>query len=233
MATRPALAFTAVFVAGALFIGAVVWDGTNPEHPQPTAPAATPGTGSPRTTTPNPAPAGPSPAQELDRLKIAPAHPMTGYSRTRFPHWNSAGPGCDVRDVVLARDAVKVVLDGCNVTGGVWHSWYDDKTLTAPSQVDIDHLVPLADAWRSGADQWTDTARSEFANDIVSPQLTAVSASANRAKGDQDPSTWKPAVHAAWCRYATGWVDVKTEYRLTITRPEHDALATMLNGCHA
>ncbi|NUR27608.1 MAG: HNH endonuclease [Catenulispora sp.] len=167
----------------------------------------------------------------LATLTIAGQHPMTGYSRDRFPHWRSAGKGCDVRDVILKRDGTDVQLSGCNVTGGTWKSWYDDKTYTALSQVDIDHMVPLANAWRSGADKWDDQKRGDFANDQTRPQLFAVSASANRSKGDQDPSTWKPPSKGAWCQYAQDWITVKAYYKLSITAAEKDALTDMLGTC--
>ena len=167
----------------------------------------------------------------LAGLTVGDAHSMTSYSRERFPHWRSAGTNCDVRDTVLKRDGKNVKLDGCNVTGGTWMSWYDGQTLSDPLKVDIDHMVPLANAWRSGADKWTDPQRSDFANDLDRPQLFAVSASSNRAKGDQDPSLWKPPSQDAWCTYAQDWITVKAHYKLSITAKEKDALASMLKSC--
>jgi hypothetical protein len=167
----------------------------------------------------------------LATLTVAASQPMTGYSRDRFPHWRKAGANCDVRDSVLQRDGKDVKLDGCNVTAGSWYSWYDAKTYTDLTKVDIDHMVPLANAWRSGADKWTDAKRSDFANDMERPQLFAVAASANRSKGDQDPSTWKPTNRDVWCDYARDWITVKAYWKLTITAKEKDALADMLNSC--
>jgi hypothetical protein len=92
-------------------------------------------------------------------------------------------------------------------------------------------MVPLADAWRTGADKWTDERRSQFANDLTAPQLLAVSAASNRGKGDQDPASWKPSNQAYWCTYATNWVIVKHSYQLFVTQAEHDALANMLTSC--
>lgn len=176
--------------------------------------------------------AGAAAAQtSLASLTVADQHSMAGYSRDRFPHWRKAGANCDVRDSVLKRDGKNVQLDGCNVTGGSWYSWYDDKTYTELTKVDIDHLVPLADAWRSGADKWTDDKRSDFANDLERPQLFAVAASANRSKGDQDPSTWKPSNQSAWCKYAKAWIAVKAYWKLSVTAKERDALGAMLATC--
>jgi len=167
----------------------------------------------------------------LNSLKVADWHPMTGYSRERFPHWKSAGPGCDVRDKVLERDGINLKLNGCNVTGGSWTSPYDGLTLHELDKVDIDHMVPLANAWRTGADKWTDEKRSDFANDLDRPQLHAVSATSNRSKGDQDPSQWKPPNQDYWCQYAQEWIAVKSYWQLSVTNAEKNALAAMLGTC--
>ncbi|SNT64948.1 Protein of unknown function [Asanoa hainanensis] len=167
----------------------------------------------------------------LDQLTVARAASMKGYSRDRFPHWRKAGKNCDVRDTVLSRDGTGVEVSGCNVVGGRWDSVYDNKVLTDPSGVDIDHMVPLANAWRSGADEWEDEARGDFANDLTRPQLLAVSLNSNRAKGDQDPSQWKPSNRDFWCEYAQDWIAVKHYWKLTVTTAEKSALADMLETC--
>lgn len=106
----------------------------------------------------------------LADLTVAEPRPMTGYSRDKFPHWASQsgqGNGCDTREVVLARDGQDVQRDDqCRATAGSWHSEYDDRTITSASGIDIDHMVPLANAWRSGADAWTTPQRKAFANVI-------------------------------------------------------------------
>ncbi|MGC5029278.1 HNH endonuclease family protein [Micromonospora sp. DT229] len=169
--------------------------------------------------------------QMLSQLTVAEAGSMRGYSRKRFPHWRKTGQNCDVRDTVLERDGKGIEHSGCNVVGGQWESVYDGRSFTDPSQVDIDHMVPLANAWRSGADEWDDTKRGDFANDLDRPHLFAVSASSNRAKGDQDPSQWKPPNQSYWCQYAGDWVAVKHHWQLTVTSAEKAALADMLEGC--
>ncbi|MET8371437.1 HNH endonuclease family protein [Micromonospora profundi] len=170
-------------------------------------------------------------AQQLGELTVAEAGSMKGYSRSRFPHWRNTGKNCDVRDTILQRDGEDVKLSGCNVVGGRWESVYDGRSAADPSDVDIDHMVPLANAWRSGADEWDDAKRGDFANDTTRPQLFAVSASSNRSKGDQDPSQWKPANRSYWCQYAEDWVAVKHYWRLTVTSAEKSALTDMLEGC--
>ena len=171
------------------------------------------------------------PAKLLAGLKVAKAGSMRGYTRDEFPHWRDTGENCDVRDSVLKRDGRKVKFSGCNVVGGTWKSSYDGRSLTTPTLVDIDHMVPLANAWRSGAAAWTKDKRSDFANDLDRPQLVAVSQTSNRGKGDQDPSTWKPSVKTEWCGYAGDWIVVKSYWKLTVTSAEKKALSEMLGGC--
>jgi Protein of unknown function (DUF1524) len=183
------------------------------------------------TSTPGAESGGGDATAQLAKLTVAKAGSMKGYTREKFPHWRSAGANCDVRDSVLKRDGTKVKFSGCNVVAGTWKSIYDGKTLTSPTQVDIDHMVPLANAWRSGASAWTTDQRGDFANDLDDPQLVAVSATSNRSKGDQDPSTWKPTDSSAWCEYAQDWIAVKTHWKLTVTTAEKSALADMLEKC--
>jgi hypothetical protein len=169
---------------------------------------------------------------ELDALPVAAWAAMTGYTRDRFKTWDAQGNGCDTRDRVLQRDGQNVVTgNDCTITSGTWVSPYDGKTLTDPSGLDIDHMVPLANARRTGAAAWTDEQREQFANDLTRPQLLAVDASANRSKGDQDPSQWKPPAHEYWCTYAQRWIAVKTYWRLWVTADEKTALGQMLATC--
>ncbi len=167
---------------------------------------------------------------ELNALTVKTEITMTGYSRDLFPHWSSQGSGCDTRQVVLKRDADSYV-GSCPVTSGSWYSYYDGLTFTNPSDLDIDHVVPLAEAWRSGASSWTTTTRQAFANDLNGPQLIAVSASSNRSKGDQDPSTWKPTRAGASCAYSKMWINTKSRWGLSLQSSEKTALQTMLNTC--
>jgi hypothetical protein len=169
---------------------------------------------------------------DLAALTVAAPRSMAGYSRDRFPHWIQQGGGCDTREYVLKRDGTAVQANqSCHVVSGRWTSAYDNKTVTDPNALDIDHMVPLANAWRSGADSWTDDKRSHFANDLTRPQLFAVSASVNRAKGDQDPAQWKPPYHGYWCKYAQDWIIVKRYWGLTVTAAEKSALVDMLGTC--
>jgi hypothetical protein len=181
---------------------------------------------------PPPGPAASEAAGQLDALVTASARPMSGYSREKFPHWRRVDENCDVRDAVLKRDGTGVETSRtCKVLRGSWFSVYDAKTYTDPGQLDIDHMVPLANAWRSGADVWTEDQRTEFANDLTRPQLIAVSASTNRSKGDQDPAQWKPPNRDYWCEYARRWIAVKFFWKLTATDREKSTLREMLESC--
>lgn len=167
---------------------------------------------------------------QLNSLSVKSEGSMTGYTRDLFPHWISQSGGCDTRQVVLKRDADNY-SGNCPVTSGKWYSYYDGITVYSPSEIDIDHVVPLAEAWRSGASSWTTAKRQSFANDLNGPQLIAVTASSNRAKGDQDPSTWQPPRSGANCAYAKMWINTKYRWGLHLQSSEKSALQGMLNTC--
>lgn len=171
-------------------------------------------------------------AAELARLTVASPGPSTGYRRDAFAVWADQGGGCDTRELVLRRDGSGVTVGpDCHPTAGRWHSRYDAATVTSAAGMQIDHLVPLADAWRSGARAWSAATREAFGNDLTGYELLAVSAATNQAKGDQDPSAWRPPNTGEWCDYAGRWISVKLRWRLTATRPEVAALNDMLTRC--
>src|SRR6266540_6866544 len=91
------------------------------------------------------------------------------------------------------------------------------------------HVVPLAEAWRSGANSWTTIKRQAFANDLSYPQLIAVTDDVNQAKGDQDLSTWQPPRSAYRCTYSTMWIGVMYHWGLKLQSAEKSALQSMLN----
>ncbi|EOD65278.1 HNH endonuclease family protein [Amycolatopsis vancoresmycina] len=169
---------------------------------------------------------------ELAALKVAVRGTMDGYSRDEFPHWDKVDANCDVREQVLKRDGKDVKTDAqCAPKSGTWVSPYDGETWHKASDVDIDHVVPLGQAWISGAKSWTRQRREQFANDLVRPQLKAVTDNLNEQKSDKAPDAWKPPLVSYWCTYATDWIVVKTNYGLTITVPEKTALESMLQHC--
>ena len=124
---------------------------------------------------------------------------LTGYNRSLFKHWIDADKdGCDTRAEVLIEEAIVRPKIGkkCAITGGKWLSSYDGKTTSKALDLDIDHLVPLAEAWRSGAWSWTPAQREAFANDLTeSRTLVAVSLGLNRSKGDKDVDNWLPKIN--------------------------------------
>ncbi|WP_431996145.1 HNH endonuclease family protein [Streptomyces fungicidicus] len=156
----------------------------------------------------------------------------TGYDRDLFPHWITQSGTCNTRETVLKRDGSGVVTDSsCAATSGSWYSPYDGATWSAASDVDIDHLVPLAEAWDSGASAWTTSRRQSFANDLTRPQLLAVTDNVNQSKGDQDPATWMPSRTAYRCTYVRAWVQVKYYYDLSVDSAEKSALTNYLASC--
>ncbi|MEU5953674.1 HNH endonuclease family protein [Streptomyces sp. NPDC047525] len=155
-----------------------------------------------------------------------------GYSREKFPHWSTQSGACNTREVVLKRDGTNVQQDSsCAATSGTWKSPYDGGTWTAASDVDIDHVVPLSEAWKSGASGWTTAQREGFANDLTRPQLIAVTDNVNQSKGDQDPAEWMPPTASYHCYYARMWVDVKHHYNMTVNPEEKTKLSSVLSGC--
>jgi hypothetical protein len=189
----------------------------------PTGPAAA---------TPPSIPSKATAQSELNGLTVAAEGSMSGYSRSLFPHWIIISGTCDTRETVLKRDGTGVTVDSsCHPTSGRWYSPYDGATWINASDVDIDHIVPLAEAWRSGASGWTTSRRQSFANDLSDPQLIAVTDNVNQAKGDQDPSTWQPSRTAYRCTYAKMWIASKSHWSLTLQSTEKSALQTMLDTC--
>ncbi|MFF8729917.1 HNH endonuclease family protein [Streptomyces sp. NPDC015171] len=160
-----------------------------------------------------------------------------GYQRTSFRHWNAgADPsdGCNTRAEVLLSEAVDPpeVLPGCKLSGGRWWSYYDSKWITSAGALDVDHMVPLAEAWDSGASQWTAARREAYANDLgASTSLVAVSAASNRSKADQDPAQWLPPTVEVTCRYAAEWIGTKLRWGLTADAAELEALDAIAEGC--
>ncbi|MCG5217044.1 HNH endonuclease family protein [Streptosporangium sp. KLBMP 9127] len=177
--------------------------------------------------------AGALAVRALGQLKVAKPLSIRGYSHRRFqPRWAHHKGRCDAREVVLARDGRGVRRNAaCHPVKGRWYSPYDGKWLKSERHVDVDHLVPLAYAWRSGASKWSQARRRAFANDLTRPELITVSHSANIAKGGQGPQSWRPPRRSHWCRYATSWITVKRHYRLLVTRREKAALHNMLRTC--
>ncbi|MFE1518261.1 HNH endonuclease family protein [[Kitasatospora] papulosa] len=158
-----------------------------------------------------------------------------GYTRSSFKHWNSGdlADGCNTRNEVLLAEATTAptVASGCKLTGGTWQSYYDGQEVTDPGALDIDHMVPLAESWDSGASAWTAARREAYANDQgAAASLVAVTARTNRQKSDQDPAQWLPPAPEAHCRYVGEWVATKLRWQLTADTTEMDALKVFAEG---
>jgi hypothetical protein len=178
---------------------------------------------------------GPTPVRTLIAQLPVADESRTGYVRTAFKHWVDADKdGCSTRNEVLIEEAVvaPTVGAGCKLTGGEWYSYYDDTTVDNASGLDVDHMVPLAEAWDSGASAWDAKRRELYANDLDwSRSLAAVTAKANRSKSDQDVATWLPPAADARCRYLDDWVSVKTRWGLSVDPVELAALDELAAGC--
>ena len=171
----------------------------------------------------------------LNQLTTGSDTATTTYDRARFRHWVDAdGDGCDTRAEVL-KDESSVATSHtgtCTITTGRWTSLYDGVTTTTASGFDIDHMVPLKEAWISGGAAWTDARRQSFANDLAyAPSLIAVSASSNRSKSDQDPDSWMPPASSYACTYVKEWIAVKWRWNLRIDSAERSALQGELDRC--
>lgn len=165
------------------------------------------------------------------------AESRDGYERAKFTHWNAgANPDddCDTRAEVLIAEAIEppATGPGCKLRGGTWSSYYDARQVTSAAAMDVDHMVPLPEAWDSGASQWTAARREAYANDLGDPRsLVAVSAAAHRSKADQDPAQWLPPNTKATCRYLVEWTAVKLRWSLTADAAERESLTRLAEAC--
>jgi hypothetical protein len=159
-----------------------------------------------------------------------------GYSRSQFGvGWTDTdGNSCDTRDDILRRDLRGITASGsCKVTSGTLADPYTGDRVFyvrgGASEVDIDHVVALSNAWSSGADRWPYAKRVAIANDRLN--LLAVGSSVNREKGDADASQWLPPARGYWCAYVARQVQVKRKYRLWVTAAEKRTMLQVLSTC--
>ena len=177
----------------------------------------------------------------LATLAVKGRSPKTGYDRALFGQaWADVDRnGCDTRNDVLRRDLTAYVLkpgtNGCLVLSGTLHDPYTGKSIafvrgqSTSSAVQIDHVVPLSDAWQKGAQQWSTQRRTAFANDLLN--LLGVDGLSNQRKSDGDAATWLPPNKAYRCPYAARQIAVKAKYGLWVTSTERDALSRILAAC--
>lgn len=159
------------------------------------------------------------------------AESRSGYDRAKFTHWIDLNGDCqDARSEVLRQESKVSVAGSCTVVTGKWKSYFDGQTWTKASDVDIDHLVPLAEAWDSGAKKWNSATRKAYANDLGDKRtLVAVTDNVNQAKGDRDPAEWLPAKKR--CTYLEEWVAVKIRWSLKVDKAEKSALKRLGAKC--
>ena len=178
---------------------------------------------------------------QLESIPVKGRAPKTGYTRDEFgPAWaDTDHNGCDTRNDILARDLTgetfKPGTNNCVVATGTLADKYTGTTINfvrgqdTSSDIQIDHIVPLSDAWQKGAQQLSADQRKELANDPLN--LMAADGPTNSAKGDKDAATWLPPNKAFRCEYVERQTSVKTKYSLWVTQAEHDAIAGILNNC--
>jgi Protein of unknown function (DUF1524) len=248
----------AVAVALAAVAGGAVWLATrgsapagnaqSGNQPSPASAPAAASPASPQLTVTPPVPGGEFPPppgtarQQLAGLVVAKNQGSSSYQRSAFgPGWGGYGyypkipGGCQARDEVLRRDLSDLKAgdqNTCIIFSGILHDPYTGEELPysryGSTDIQIDHVVALGAAWRSGASAWTQERRVEFANDINN--MLAVDGAANNDKGSKTPDQWRPP-RDFWCPYAERWVGVKNLYRLTVTAAEKSALEQMLATC--
>lgn len=171
--------------------------------------------------------------------KTAPSEPAIPYDRKLWPHWIDADRDCqDARTEVLIAESYEPVTfeddRRCEVATGRWQCPYTGNIVAEVHLLDIDHLVPLANAHRSGAANWTEAQRRRYANDLEHPEhLVAVEYTANRSKGDKGPEAWLPPSEDARCKYVRDWVAVKKRWALSMNEAEAAAVESALELCAA
>ena len=227
-----------------------------PDPPRPATPTASPAPAGTATTAPAPTPArtapAPTPAGTATpapdsppprapaglTIVVAPVAPgIPRYVRGEWSHWRDEDRDCqDARQEVLIDESLVSVRyesgQGCRVESGLWVGPYTGLVFTDPGGLDVDHMVPLGNAHRSGGWAWSSARKAAYANDLgYENHLIAVQNSANRRKGASGPEEWRPPLRGYWCQYAIDWIVIKQRWELTATESELGALRSMLAEC--
>lgn len=174
---------------------------------------------------------------ELNKLETKDMDPKTGYSRDQFGKGWVKWQSCDTRQRILGRDLTDIVYDtnGCTVLTGTLNDPYTGQIIDfkrgtdTSSAVQIDHVVALANAWQTGAQQLDEVTRTSLANDDLN--LLAVDGPANMQKGAGDASAWLPSNKPFRCTYVARQIAVKVKYTLWVTIAEYNAMENVLSGC--
>ena len=163
---------------------------------------------------------------QLESLRIEPEYEATPYDRSEFPHWDDEdGDGMNTRLEILSLEKVDNIG---------WYSrwdgeWYAGEGGLSAPRFDIDHIVSLKEAWRSGADEWSVSDRDTFADDMLN--LTAVTASSNRSKGAKDAAEWLPSEASGKCYLSIRVIQVKSKWNLSVDQDEYTALKELAESC--
>ena len=172
------------------------------------------------------------------QIRVAPvAADLPEYNRREWRHWIDEDDDCqDARqEALIAESKIQVTFESdkqCRVATGRWVGPYTGTEVEEPGKLDIDHMVPLANAHRSGGWAWDRDRKAAYANDLSYPDhLIATTAAANRAKGAKGPEDWRPPDEGYWCSYAVDWTTIKIQWGLTATQREWDALREMMATC--
>ena len=159
------------------------------------------------------------------------------YDRDDWRHWIDVDGDCqNTRHEVLVEESTIAVTftnsQQCTVSTGLWNAPFAGVVVETARSLDVDHMVPLANAHKSGGWAWSAERKRDYANDMDYPgHLVAVTASANRSKGAKGPEDWKPEDDTYWCEYAVDWVTIKSTWELSVTITEWAALDEMLGTC--
>ena len=162
---------------------------------------------------------------------------LPSYDRDDWRHWTDEDRDCQNtrHEVLIEESRIPVEFkdeDDCKVEAGEWFGAYTGVIVTDPTELDIDHLVPLANAHKSGGWAWSSQRKRNYANSLDDPgHLIAVTSAANRMKGAKGPEDWQPANEAYRCQYALDWINVKQTWELAATIAEASALQDMLATC--
>jgi hypothetical protein len=178
-----------------------------------------------------PAIVGPTAIDLLAQIPVAEEQP-TGFDRALFNEWVDVdGDGCAADEVVLIRDSLDppTLNAYCEAQTGRWYSPYDGLTWTQASEITIDHVVSLKEAWDSGAYAWTPERRTAFANDLLDDRtLRVVSSAIDDTKQTNDPSNWMPPLESDWCRFLSDYISIKVRWGLSMDQNEADEIGEML-----
>ena len=187
--------------------------------------------------TPTPIPTGAAPTTTLV-ITVAPiSADIPEYDRGNWKHWSDADGDCqDARQEVLVEESLDEVTfetdRQCRVETGRWYGAFTGAYFEDPEDVDVDHMVPLKNAHNSGGWAWSLAMKEEYANNLGDDDhLIAVQDNANQSKGARGPDEWMPLDETYWCQYATDWAEIKARWDLTMTEPESEAVALMLQRC--